>query len=229
MHKKSIIKLTVIGLMAASSHTFATPSTPDPETPPQERKSPALPAPATAEKPESPQRVMEAIKRPEATQPAIKVPKESSASNSTDTPTKIDLSTPEKTAHAMMEAMTRGDAASLQKIFVDNAQLRRINEDKTVSPNEFRKWKAWVGDQTPGDVVEDIFDIKVLSYGDLASVWAPFIVSYQGSIVGCGVNQLSMVHIGNVWKIVSGIDIQAKANCHTFKETYSEKQETTAE
>ena len=132
----------------------------------------------------------------------------------------LDLSTPEQTAHSMMKAMYLGSAEMLDKVFVEDAQLRRITADGQLRPDGYAKWRAWVGEQAKGDVFEDIFGVETRIFGNLATVWAPFVVSYKNEIVGCGVNQLSMARQGGEWRIVSGMDTNTDTDCATFKADY---------
>lgn len=134
----------------------------------------------------------------------------------------LDLSTPEATAHSMMMAMYRGEADLIDQIFVDGGELNRAKVDGTVEFGARQRWQDWVGLE-PGEAHEEIFDLKVEQFGNLATVWAPFVISINGKIAGCGVNQLSLVNQRDdttpKWRIVSAIDTQApKDTCAEFRE-----------
>jgi len=133
----------------------------------------------------------------------------------------IDLSTPQGTAYAMMMAMYRGDAELIDKIFLEDAKLRRVKADGSVEPDGLKRWRDWVGTLEIGQAHEDIFGLKVEEFGNLATVWAPFTITFNGEMAGCGVNQLTMAKDADQWRIVSGIDTAApKESCATFKDNY---------
>ena len=133
----------------------------------------------------------------------------------------LDLSTPESTAHAMMMAMYRGDADMVDKVFLEDAALRRVKVDGSVLPDGLKRWRDWVGTLDVGQAHEEIFTLEVEQFGNLATVWAPFVIRFDGEIAGCGVNQLSMALRDGQWRIVSAMDVQApKDSCATFKENY---------
>ncbi len=137
----------------------------------------------------------------------------------------IDLSTPQATAYSMMIAMYRGDAEAIDNIFMENATLRRVKPDGSVSGNGLPRWRDWVGTLEVGQAHEEIFNLNVEHFGKLATVWAPFVITVNGEIAGCGVNQLSMAQQdspeGPKWRIIFGIDTAApKESCEGFKESY---------
>ncbi|WP_034388064.1 hypothetical protein [Hellea balneolensis] len=134
----------------------------------------------------------------------------------------IDLSTPQGTAYAMMIAMYRGDTDMVDRIFHEHGRLSRVKADGSVEPDGLERWRDWVGTLETGQAYEEIFGLRAEEYRKLATVWAPFVISFDGKIVGCGVNQLSMAkdNSGN-WRIVSGMDTPApRDSCDTFKTDY---------
>lgn len=132
-----------------------------------------------------------------------------------------DLSTPQSTAYSMMIAMYHGDADMVDTIFHETGRLIRVKADGSVEPDGLKRWRDWVGTLETGQAYEDIFGLEVQEFGNLATVWAPFVIRFDGKLVGCGVNQLSMVKQNNEWRISFGIDTPApKESCETFKGDY---------
>lgn len=132
----------------------------------------------------------------------------------------LDLSTPENTAHSMMMAMYRGDADMVDAVFVDGGMLRRVTVDGTVTKNALPRWRNWVGTLDVGQAHEEIFALKVQQFGNLATVWAPFVIDVDGKRVGCGVNHLAMVRDGEQWRVTIGMDVQAPIeDCENYKAT----------
>lgn len=133
----------------------------------------------------------------------------------------LDLSTPEATAHSMMRAMYQGDAEMIDQVFAPEAQLRRVTNAGELRPDGLQRWRDWVSTLAVGDAHEDLFGVTSETFGHLATVWAPFTIVYQGEMVGCGINQLSMAQIDGEWRVVFGMDTNApEGTCDTFKADY---------
>ena len=133
----------------------------------------------------------------------------------------IDLSSPEATAYSMMRAMYQGDADMVDQVFTSDAQLRRITSEGELRPDGLQRWRDWVGTLAVGDAHEELFGVTSETFGKLATVWAPFTITYKGEMVGCGINQLTMAQIDESWRVVFGMDTNApKESCDTFKDDY---------
>lgn len=135
--------------------------------------------------------------------------------------TPIDLSTPEMTAYSMMRAMYQGDADLVDQVFTSDAQLRRVTSEGELRPDGLQRWRDWVGTLEVGDAHEELFGVTSETFGNLATVWAPFTITFKGEMVGCGINQLTLAKIDENWRVVFGMDTQApKDSCDTFKADY---------
>lgn len=141
----------------------------------------------------------------------------------------VDLSSPEATAYSMMRAMYQGDADMVDQVFLEGGQLRRVSDAGELGENGLSGWRSWVSSLDVGQAHEEIFSVTSETFGNLASVWAPFVITYKGEIVGCGVNQMTMTKVDDAWRIVFVMDTQApKDACATFKETHLATRETTS-
>lgn len=134
-----------------------------------------------------------------------------------------DLTTPETAVRSLFKAMARGDGALVDQVFADDGQLRRITNEGALRADGLPRWREWVDAQEPGDAIEEIFALRVQEFGHLASVWAPFVVTYKGEIAGCGVNEFVLAKSDGDWRIVFGMDTAAapEVDCASFKESYS--------
>lgn len=135
----------------------------------------------------------------------------------------IDLSTPQASAYSMMMAMYQGSTVMVDQVFAPDATLNRLRASGEVEKDGLTPWRDWVGTLEVGQANEELFNLKVEQFDRLATVWAPFVIRYEGEIVGCGVNQFVMVDYGeeadaSEWRILSGIDVQAsRETCAGFK------------
>jgi len=133
----------------------------------------------------------------------------------------LDLSTPEAAAYSMMRAMYQGDAAMVDAVFMEGATLRRVTPEGTLGANGLARWRGWVGGLEVGEANEQIFSLETEQFGDLATVWAPFVLTYKGDIAGCGVNTLTLARVAEGWRIASGMDTAAeKEACAGFRASY---------
>ncbi|MEO0549002.1 MAG: hypothetical protein AAFZ91_03710 [Pseudomonadota bacterium] len=133
----------------------------------------------------------------------------------------IDLSTPEAAAYSMMRAMYQGDADMVDQVFLEDAILRRVLAEGEVQPDGLEGWRDWVGTLEVGEAHEELFGVTSEQLGTLATVWAPFVITYQGELAGCGVNQLTMARVNGEWRVVFGIDTgEPKETCGDFRARY---------
>lgn len=133
----------------------------------------------------------------------------------------IDLSTPQAATHSMMRAMYQADADMVDQVFIEGAQLRRVTAEGEIRPDGLQRWRDWVGSLEQGDAYEELFALSSEQLGPLATVWAPFLVTYQGDLVGCGVNQLTLAKTDGEWRVVFAMDTsEPKETCGDFKARY---------
>ena len=133
----------------------------------------------------------------------------------------IDLSTPQAATHSMMRAMYQADADMVDQVFIEGAQLRRVTAEGELRPDGLQRWRDWVGTLGTGDAYEELFALSSEQLGPLATVWAPFLITYQGDLVGCGVNQLTLAKTGSDWRVVFAMDTsEPKDTCGDFKARY---------
>lgn len=137
--------------------------------------------------------------------------------------------TPRDIVDALFDGMRSGDGEAVRDVVADQAPLMRVEADGSVRPSTFDGWADWVDVQNAGDADEQIFDVSVNEHGNLASVWAPFILHYKGELAGCGVNQFTLARAKDSWVIIHGIDTQDGGDCSTFKARYGERASTKAE
>ena len=116
----------------------------------------------------------------------------------------------------LFDGMRAGDGAAIRQLVIDGASLDRVLEDGSLKPGSFENWINWVDQQAPGDADETVFDVVVQEFNGLATVWAPFIIHYKGDLVGCGVNQFTLVRTAEGWRILHGIDAAHDGDCQAY-------------
>lgn len=130
-------------------------------------------------------------------------------------------STPESTVDELFDAMRAGNGDALRALVVADARLDRLQSDGSLRQGTFERWISWVDEQEEGDADEQIFGVRTLSESpELATVWAPFTITYKGEMVGCGVNQFTLGKTAEGWRVLYGIDMPSKTDCATFPDQF---------
>ncbi|MEO0451164.1 MAG: hypothetical protein AAFZ74_12695 [Pseudomonadota bacterium] len=146
---------------------------------------------------------------------------ESHAQNANEMIAPIDLSTPEGAVYSMMRAMYQGDTDMVDQVFHETATLRRVTWDAELRPDGLERWRDWVGGLDVGEAHEILFNVTSEQHGPLATVWAPFVISYQGERVGCGVNTLTLARFDQDWRVIFGMDTsEPRETCADFETRY---------
>ncbi len=131
--------------------------------------------------------------------------------------------TPEDVVVKLFDAMRAGDGEALRAFVVADARLDRLLPDGSLRQGPFERWISWVDTQEQGDADEKIFGVETLSMSpELATVWAPFTITYKGDLVGCGVNQFTLAKTGEGWRVVYGVDMPSEADCETFPDQFTD-------
>jgi len=118
----------------------------------------------------------------------------------------------------LFDAMRAGDGDGIRALVLPDARLDRLKKDGSLHQGTFEKWAAWVDTLSPGQADEQVFGVRVLQASDdLATVWAPFQVSFDGEMVGCGFNQFTMAREASGWRILYGIDQPTGEECTIFR------------
>ncbi|MEM6413075.1 MAG: hypothetical protein AAF720_00260 [Pseudomonadota bacterium] len=147
------------------------------------------------------------------------------ANKVTDAEDTVDLSTPEAAVRSLLSAFYLSDPSITERVLLEDASFHRVKVDGEVKTIDLNEWRDWIGKQNKGDIVEEIFDVKVSEFVNLASVWAPFIISRKGEIFYCGVNQFTVVKTNGEWRIINFVDADTneETDCATFKETHGKE------
>lgn len=133
-----------------------------------------------------------------------------------------DLSTPVASVRSMMRAMYQGDADMVDQVFLEGAELRRVSGDGEIRPNALPRWRDWVATLSPGQAHEELFSMTSHQFGNLATVWAPFVIRVDDAIVGCGVNTLTLAKTDGDWRVIFCMDTGEPADtCDDFKARYT--------
>ena len=119
----------------------------------------------------------------------------------------------QKTINQLFEGMKNADSVVVKNVFSENAILQTINSKTEVHSEDFRKFAKSVSNFKKGALDEKIIFESIKIDGNLASVWTPYQLFFQGKFLHCGVNSFQLVKQNEVWKIQYLIDTRRKENC----------------
>ncbi len=136
-------------------------------------------------------------------------------------PAATDPNGPEATVLALFDAMRAADGDRVRELVAEGAPLDRVRADGTVQAASFEGWAASIDTLEPGQVDEQVFDLRVDRFGGLASVWAPFVLTVRGTVQGCGVNHFTLAETPDGWQVIHGVDTQDGGDCTTFRSRYA--------
>lgn len=107
--------------------------------------------------------------------------------------------------NALFAAFEAGDAA---------AMLRQVYPDGRVTASGLRgdgasnlrqlSWTQFAGRITPESAFQErISDPVIAVDGDIAMVWAPFVVRVGGRVANCGYDHFDLVRENGAWKVMN--------------------------
>ena len=116
---------------------------------------------------------------------------------------------------ALFTAFELGDAA---------AMLRQVHPEGRVTASGIRadgvanlrqqSWAQFAARITPAKAFrERISDPAIDIDGDIAMVWAPFVVTIAGKVSNCGVDHFDLVRENGVWKVMNLTFSSRTAGC----------------
>lgn len=98
------------------------------------------------------------------------------------------------------------DKARLSSSFIAKGQPRISSGDKQGFINS-------IATALPGELDEQISNLKVNIDGGLANVWMDYTFYHKGILSHCGVNNFTLTQSPQGWKILSIVDSRRKDNC----------------
>ncbi len=117
----------------------------------------------------------------------------------------------------MFAGMKEGDTLKVKSCFSETAFLQTFSSSKegevditTVKVSDFCRSIASL---PKGAADERVVYKEIKVDGNMASVWAPFKLFFNGNFYSCGVNSIQMARLNGKWKIQYIIDTRRKDNC----------------
>lgn len=109
----------------------------------------------------------------------------------------------------MFQGMKEADSAMVVSVFHPKAVLQTITKDG-VRADSYADFGSSMNRLKKGQLDERITFGAVHIDGNLASVWTPYNLYFDGKFMHCGANSFQLVRTAGEWKIVHLIDTRRK-------------------
>jgi hypothetical protein len=107
--------------------------------------------------------------------------------------------------HALFAAFEAGDAAAmLRQVYPDGRVTASGRRGDGASNLRQQSWTQFAGRITPDRAFQErIADPMINIDGDIAMVWAPFVVRVDGKVGNCGIDHFDLVREHGAWKVLN--------------------------
>lgn len=97
-----------------------------------------------------------------------------------------------------------GDSAGMLRLVHPNGRVTATGRRATTSGLRQMSWTEFAQHVTPATrFQESISDPAVEIDGDIAMVWAPFVVRVDGKVSNCGYDHFDLVRENGAWKVMN--------------------------
>ena len=104
----------------------------------------------------------------------------------------------------LFAAFEAGDAAGVLRVVYPDGRVTAVGTLRTGAGLRQESWTQFAARLKPGEgFVESIFDPAIEVDGDIAMVWAPFVVRVDGKFSNCGVDHFDLVRENGAWKVMN--------------------------
>jgi len=104
----------------------------------------------------------------------------------------------------MFAAFSAGDSAGALRVVYPDGRVTAVGTLRTGNGLRQESWTQFAARLKPGEgFQESISDPAIEIDGDIAMVWAPFVVRVGGKVGNCGVDHFDLVREGGAWKVMN--------------------------
>ena len=104
----------------------------------------------------------------------------------------------------LFAAFEAGDSARVLRFVYPDGRVTAIGTLRSGTGLRQESWTQFVARLKPGEGFrESISDPAIEIDGDIAMVWAPFVVRVDGKVSNCGVDHFDLVREDGAWKVMN--------------------------
>jgi hypothetical protein len=114
----------------------------------------------------------------------------------------------------LFAALSAGDSASVLRIVYPEGRVTAVGTLRSGNGVRQQSWTEFAARLKPGEgFQESISDPAIEVDGDIAMVWAPFVVRVGGKVSNCGVDHFDLVRENGAWKVMNLTFSSRTAGC----------------
>jgi len=104
----------------------------------------------------------------------------------------------------LFAALETGDSAAVLRLVYPDGRVTATGERASGSGLRQQSWTEFAQRVTPGSGFQErISDPAIEIDGDVAMVWAPFVVRVNGKVSNCGFDHFDLVRENGKWKVMN--------------------------
>jgi hypothetical protein len=104
----------------------------------------------------------------------------------------------------LFDALAAGDAAGVLKVVYPDGRVTAVGTLRSGTGLRQESWTQFAARLKPGKgFLETISDPAIEVDGDVAMVWAPFVVRVDGKVSNCGFDHFDLVRENGAWKVMN--------------------------
>jgi len=104
----------------------------------------------------------------------------------------------------LFAAFEAGDSAAMLRLVYPGGRVTATGERASGSGLRQQSWTEFAQRVTPGSTFQErISDPAIEVDGDVAMVWAPFVIRMNGKVSNCGFDLFDLVRENGAWKVMN--------------------------
>jgi ketosteroid isomerase-like protein len=104
----------------------------------------------------------------------------------------------------LFAAFAAGDSAAVLRVVYPDGRVTAVGTLRSGNGLRQESWTQFAARLKPGEgFQESISDPAIEVDGDIAMVWAPFVVRVGGKVGNCGADHFDLVREAGAWKIMN--------------------------
>jgi len=101
-------------------------------------------------------------------------------------------------------ALEAGDSTAVLRVVYPDGRVTAVGALRSGNGLRQESWSQFAARLKPGEGFrESISDPAIEIDGDIAMVWAPFVVRVDGKVGNCGVDHFDLVREAGAWKVMN--------------------------
>ncbi len=112
----------------------------------------------------------------------------------------------------LFDAMSAHDSDAARSVILPEGRLSSANSEGKISSRTLEEFAARLG-AIKGQMLERIWNPKILIRGRIAHLWAEYDFHRDGKFHHCGVDSISLVKSADGWKITAIEDTSETTGC----------------